>query len=573
MNNAIKRLSVPTLLLLATSASAQLNKTYQCESGSLSPSQSRFNTSNTNISTKAYDLKKSHPTYHAMLNSVSTAKSDSDTIVGVEDRLCHNEKNIVLTGYSAGKEEGDFIPYEGRSSYDWRLYGHGNHNFGEYGTLYGSVQYAKGKHRGISWNAMRSPELYWPYAITDSTGGDCQFESYSIEGGYGINLNKIWLGVVAQFDGEQAHRMTDPRILDNTTFLQLGVDAAYVSPNGQKLMLLCKYLRNKEYENDRYWRPGEQQRFFVLYGFGLYDTKESSVSFGRSRMFYINGLTSQLSYASPQKNRLKCDFNLGYSFKKLNVEESDYMDLFASKTIEIEPELLLTYDCSNSWRIQLFTQNSLQNRLGYERVFEKYMTNVATSTYDYRQIAEYQNYKFKQYQGTNALKSEWNIAKRHSVGIQGGVNYFWRNEENVFYDFKDENLNITPYARIDYKLNSQKHELSFGFQIGHQKPVRHTYDVDIKTNSIEHLDFQTCFAPYAYYAASFTQANATISYIYHFKKFGVGTDISFMNISGKRLSDVEYDKTIGYNSVCPMISTTRDKHDEKWFNTSLYVVF
>ena len=127
--------------------------------------------------------------------------------------------------------------------------------------------------------------------------------------------------------------------------------------------------------------------------------------------------------------------------------------------------------------------------------------------------------------------------------------------------------------RIDYKLSAKKHELSVAFNYGRQTVKENKYDVDIKTSSIQHLDFQTCFAPYAYYASEYDLISVDLSYIYYFKKTGIGMRLKYMNISGQRLNDVAYTKEIGFNSICPMVSPEPDKHDEHWLNGSLFVVF
>ena len=420
---------------------------------------------------------------------------------------------------------------------------------------------------------MRFPELYWPYTLTDSTGGDSKFEYYGIEGGYGVKLRKVYFGVIAQFDGELAHRMTDPRLKNNTTFLQLGFDAGYISPKGQRLMAEAKYLRNKEHESDSYWRPGEQQRFFTLYGFGLYDNKRSSVSMGRSRMYYINGLKTHLSYASPTEKNLCTTINLGWNINMMNAEESDFTSPYGSRTTTLTPQIEFKWKINENNVVSLLSDNNLEKRLGYERVFEKYVTNSATSTYDYRQIAENQYYSLSSRHGLNAVRYAFSFGKHNTIGLQYGMGYFYRNEKNSFYDFSVVNKNIVYLPRIDYKLSAKKHELSACFNWGRQKVKDNQYDVDIKTSSIQHLDFQTCFAPYAYYASEYDMLVADLTYVYNFNKFGLGLRLKYMNISGNRLNDVEYTKEIGFNSICPMISAQSDIHDEHWLNGTLFVLF
>lgn len=532
---------------------------YEWQTNSLSPSESRWTEVASSIDSRITSSLRLHPVYHAMMN----AGNDSSLL----------KQNIVLTSFGKGKTNGDFLPYEGKANKDWRLFGHGCHNFGKHGTLYGTIQYARGTHKEISWSAMRFPELYWPYTLTDSTGGDSHFEYYGIEGGYGVKLRKVYFGVIAQFDGELAHRMTDPRLKNNTTFLQLGFDAGYISPKGHRLMAEAKYLRNKEHESDSYWRPGEQQRFFTLYGFGLYDNKRSTVSGGRSRMYYINGFKSHLSYASPTEKKLCTTINLGWNINKMDAEESDFTSPYGSRTTTLTPQIEFKWKINENNVVSLLSDNNLEKRLGYERVFEKYVTNSATSTYDYRQIAENQYYSLSSRHGLNAVRYAFSFGKHNTLGFQYGVGYFCRKEKNSFYDFSVVNKNIVLLPRIDYKLSAKKHELSACFNWGRQKVRLHEYDVDIKTSSIQHLDFQTCFAPYAYYASEYDLIAADLTYVYNFNKFGLGLRLKYMNISGNRLDDVEYTKEIGFNSICPMISPQSDIHDEHWLNGTLFVLF
>lgn len=546
---------------------------YEWQTNALSPSEKRWSELSSSVDARITSSLRQHPVYHAMKNDeTDSMKTKRDS--SLPSTFYHHDKqNIVLTSYGKGKTDGDFIPYEGKSNEDWRLFGHGCHNFGKHGTLYGTIQYARGTHKEISWSAMRFPELYWPYTLTDSTGGDSKYEYYGIEGGYGVNLGKVYFGVIAQFDGELAYRMTDPRLKNNTTFLQLGFDAGFSSPKGQRLMADAKYLRNKEHESDSYWRPGEQQRFFTLYGFGLYDNKRSSVSMGRSRMYYVNGLKSHFSYASPTDKTVCTTINIGLNINKMDAEDSDFTSPYASKTTTFSPQIEFKWKINENNTISLFCDNHLEKRLGYERVFEKFVTNTATSSYDYRQIAENQYYTLLTRQGLNALRYSVSLGKHHILGIQYGIGYFYRSEKNSFYDFSVANKNMINIPRFDYNLSTKKHELSAGFNWGHQKVKHHEYNVDIKTSSIQHLDFQTCFAPYAYYASEYDILAADLTYIYYFKKLGIGMRLKYMNISGNRLDDVEYTKEIGFNSICPMISPQSDIHNEQWINGSIFVLF
>ena len=475
--------------------------------------------------------------------------------------------------YCNGETDGDFLVYQGKSRYQSRINGGGVKDYGKFGILTGKCYYANGKDRGISWNAMRFPELYLPYIITDSTGGDSKYETYYAQGGYAKKIGSWHFGFDFSFLGEQAYRLTDPRVLNNTTFLTFKLSSGKVFNNGNALWLSAYYMRNKQYLHDRYWRPGEQQRFFVIYGFGLYDTKESVVAFGVSRMYYINNAGAELSFLSPDNKRVTIAATLNYDYKKMYTEESDIMQLYNTRNHSIRPSLAVSYH-SGGFNIKLYSNSEILRRKGYENILEKYVTDEANSTYDFRKIADEQNYNYTNILSDNTLRLVICLGK-NEIGFESGAAVLCRKEKNTKYAYLVKNVNVAPEVKTDFSLksNNQKHNLNIGFGYSRQISLKHNYEVEIKNNAIPHVDFQTCFAPYAYYSAEYDCHKAQLCYAYSFEKFSMGIKFDGYIINGKRLDDVAYTKTIGYNSVCPMISPYPDKHNEKYLNSSIFVKF
>lgn len=554
----MRHLSIFTIIFatFATVVSAQDNPGLQ-----LSPSSERFSQFYTPSDERLDATLRQSASYYSIKKQHASDTAD-----------CSTAKVSVF--YSTGEIDGDFLVYQGNSSYDIGIEGHGAKDYGKFGILSGKAFYASGCHRGVSWNAMRFPELYLPYIITDSTGGNSKFETYCAQGGYANRFGNWHFGFDFSFYGEQAWRLTDPRVLNNTTFLKFKLSAGHIFENGNALWLSTYYMRNKQYEHDRYWRPGEQQRFFVLYGFGLYDNKESVVAFGVSRMYYINNTGVEICYLSPKWKRLTVNASINYDYKKMYTEESDITKLYNTRNHSLNPSLKVSYN-AESWQLQLFSFSQILMQKGYENILERYMTDVANSTYDYRKIAEEQNYKFHNILSRNSLRFQLNITSHSTVGIEAGALLTDRLEQNTKYHYKVVNLNIMPTAKADITVQTQngKHNFTFEIQYGHQKSVKHNYDVEIKNSSIPHVDFQTCFAPFAYYAAEFDMTASQLRYQYNFAKFSIGITASGFVINGERIEGSSYTKTIGYNSVCPMIDPIDDNHNEKWFNTSIFVTF
>lgn len=520
------------------------------------------------IATNVFSQTKSENTFYNKLSQTASFYS-------INKEFLHDTADCssaeIVASYRNGKTDGDFLVYQGKSHYESRISGSGVKDYGKYGVLNGKCFYANGKDRGISWNAMRFPEHYLPYIITDSTGGDSSFETYCAQGGYSKKTGNWHIGFDFKFLGEQAYRLTDPRVLNNTTFLTFKFSAGKVLKNGNALWVSSYYTRNKQYLHDRYWRPGEQQRFFVIYGFGLYDTKESVVAFGVSRMYYINNAGTEISFLSSENKRFTIKGILNYDYKKMYTEESDIMQLYNTRTHTISPSISVAYH-GRGYDIKLYSFTDILKRKGYENILEKYITDEANSTYDYRKIADEQNYKFSNLISKNSLRFALFIGD-NQIGFESGAAVLCRKETNSKYAYKIKNLNVTPDFKTDFSLKTKSHKFEIGLEYSHQICIQNNYDVEIKNNAIPHVDFQTCFAPYAYYSAEYDAYKALFEYEYSFEKFSLGTRINGFIINGNRLKDVEYTKTVGYDSVCPMISKQADKHNEKYINMSVFVKF
>ena len=154
----------------------------------------------------------------------------------------------------------------------------------------------------------------------------------------------------------------------------------------------------------RYWRPGQQDRFFVCYGFGLYDTRQSAVSFGKSRMYYVDEYRTRIQYQSPRNRRLQLHASLSYAYDRMETEESDIYNLYESGTHRFSPLLHLTYTPSSDWTCELITTADISLRNGYENIIEEYLIDKENNVYDFRTIDTRQNYSRDISQITSALR-------------------------------------------------------------------------------------------------------------------------------------------------------------------------
>lgn len=525
----------------------------------LSPSERRYNSYSMDMDVRKSRQMYANPAFYGLV------QADSSFQTG-------RFNSMISTSYSNGSVEGDFLPYEGNGFNDFRLMGAGQYSIRSAGTLFGMVQYARGEHKNIGWNATRYPELYLPYLSTDSIGGDFHFEDYHVEGGYAFNIADWHFGVNGSFHGEQAHRKTDPRALNNTTWLNIGMGIARQF-GGHLFMLNGYFGRNKQHMSLRFWRPGEQQRFFVCYGFGLYDHRESSIRFGYSRMYYIKEGGARFTYQSPSGNPFVVYAGMGYDYDRMKAEESDVKDLYFSRTGSFSPSLRFDWQPGRTWSLSLLLESHIDKRKGYENIFEEYLIDEPNNIYDFRRIDTQQKYRYNRSESSLQLRFRYQPVPGHSFGLQGGTSYFLRKEEYNKKEYKVKNASAFPYGRIDYRLDRKRSELEVAFLYGKQIRISNDYDVVLKNQAIQHMDFQHTFAPYAYYDSRFSSFQVEATYVYHFPKFGIGANFKLMYKTGERSRDAAFTQKIGFPSTAPMVTAAPDKHDEHWGSGSLFFVF
>lgn len=487
------------------------------------------------------------------------------------DTTIRRRTAIVYAGMAGGDSKGDFIPYEGDGSTDYRVGAYGEYTTLRNGTLSGTIQYTQGKHRKIGWSAMRLPELYFPYISTDSCGGDFKYESYYAEGNYALTLKQWTLGVKGSFYGEQAYRLTDPRALNNTTWLRFDIGAAR-DMDGNLLMIDAGYGRNKQHMQLRYWRPGQQDRFFVCYGFGLYDTRQSGVSFGKSRMYYIDEYHTCQQYLSPEDRKLSLHASIAYDFQHMQTEESDIYNLYESRTHHLNPQFCITYKPCEDWHFDLMAETDLVSRKGYENIIEEYLIDKDNNIYDFRTIDTRQNYSRNINHTSAALRASKRIGSVE-VSAQGGVSTDNYEEKYKVGGYRVKLQTLTPHVKTGIDWQAMRDNITLNMVYARQRVGSHDYDVQMANQQIVHLDFQHAFAPYAYRSADLNRIMVDVTWQHQLKSMTVGINGKLYLANGHRLDDVYYTDTIGFLSTAPMVSASPDKHNERWGSISCFVLF
>ncbi len=549
-------------VFICTTTSAQSLLEYKNQGENLSPSETRYKHFHFNSQNRMLRTLFAHPTMEHQIASDTTI---SDT---------YQRRNNVSLNYAGAYLPNDYHIFEGNSFINYSVNASGVMYKQKFGTLYGSAEYSRGIDENIGWSSIRDFDTYAPYISSDSIGGNVNWEMYSIKGGYGFSLNDRWiLGAQFSFKGEQAYRLTDPRLINTTSWLNFDLSSSYTSSQEQLLFFTLGYERNKQYMTERYWMPGLQDRFFHAYGFGMYNDIYSRVSFGYSRMHYIQGYNACLAYIQPLSNSSRIIASIEASYKDLKTEETSILNLYRSKTIQLNPSLEYLLN-RGEFSLLVNAEAKFRIRTGYENIYDQVIIDKPNNIYDYRLISTRQNYNAFNREGLIQMKPSYNVCKNHTLSAIIGSHYFMREERYKSKPQYVENQWVEPHLGVGYQYRNNRSNLDFSLLYSQKMPISNIYDVSLATtDKIEYLDFQHAFNPYAFYANEYEAIRLNLCYIHRFKPFSVGLRAEAMLSNGHRLENVVYNNIIGFESSAPTISTNPDRYIERWGKMTLFVLF
>lgn len=531
---------------------AQIQNQIDIDNQAISPSEQRYKNLISNLTAKELECLLNNPASHKLKFVDSSINS------------------YISTSYTMGKLNGDFLIKEGNDFSNYKISGFGKQSLPKYGTLYGKANFAVGKHKNIGWNAVRFPELYSPYISTDSLGGDFNFKYYYMLGGYSFEIKKWIIGIETSFNGEQAHRTTDPRALNTTSWIKGKIGIAKFF-NQHLFMLNIAVSKNKQHSTLRYWRAGEQERFFVSYGFGMFDLEHSLVLFGYSRMYYINKISNSIVYKSPTKNKLSVFTHINYNYSKMKTEETNIKNLYTYEQNSFNSTLKLNFNANNSWNISFIINNLTNIRKGYENVFETYLVDKINRVYDFRLLNILQNYKLTT-SNTTAVANLCAKIGKSKINLFAGIMQNYRKESYNKDVYFINNSSTNPYAGFEYSVSNTKNELTINCSFTKKIPINNEYKVNLISDK-EYLDFQHAFTKYAFYNSSFNSVRSNVNYMRKLKSSAIGINLQLLYTAGQRDEKTIYSKPISFESSAPIINTQADKHNEKWLSISLIYEF
>lgn len=416
---------------------------------------------------------------------VQTKEKRGADLFPLSDRL--RDSAYVRFGSAYGDITGDYLPYNGNNYSSLSLESGGRISVRNYGTLQGSASYSRGMHKRIGWNALRNAEAYYPYLVSDSTGGDYHFEDYRLAGYYSFRAGRLPLGIGFSYRGEVAYRLTDPRTTNTTGALELSCATSLTLPQENRLSLSAAYLYHRQHLTQYNWRPGQQDKFFVSYGFGQVDVSNSPIWFGISRMNYVNGwkLSSRLD------TRRGDAIGLDYSGYFLDTEERSSINLFA-----LLYNRLRLY---GSWHLSDFDFSFSADyalRQGIERIYEDYKPDDNYHIYDLRILAIRRWYMLNEFSAQAQASYRIRTDRGCALRVSAGSDFYGYDETYRKHGHHTMSGMLRPFAGIAYDHAGSKLDFGLSLSAAYRMVLTHSYK--IRTIQKEQLDYQLAYLPYAY---------------------------------------------------------------------------
>ncbi len=422
--------------------------------------------------------------------SLLSRKQETDPIFlcngGSEERVLRDSA-FVRFGSAYGDIRGDYLPYNGNNYSSLSLQSGGRINVRNYGTLRGNASYSRGIHKHIGWNAVRNVEAYYPYLVSDSTGGDYHFEDYRIASNYTFRAGSLPLNIGLTYKGEIAYRLTDPRTTNTTGALELSAATALSLPKAQTLLLSAAYLYHRQHITLYNWRPGQQDKYFVSYGFGQVDVGNSPIWFGISRMNYVSGWKIG-SLLDNHRGGLLCLDYYGYY---LNTEEQSSINLFALLYNR------LRLSGQKHWpRLSLSFSADYALRQGIERIYEDYQPDDQYHIYDLRILAVRRWYLLNEFAAQLQAAYRFLNQRKHHLQVNIGGDFYGIDETYRKHGHHVMNTALRPFAGIVYDHLGAKCDYGLMLSAAYRLVPSRTFRV--RTIQKEQLDYQLSFLPHAY---------------------------------------------------------------------------
>lgn len=496
--------------------------------------------------------------------------NDTDSTLNRYQIKRMRSESILSGSVSFNKINGDYIFYEGNRLLEGSILAGGEKVINGLGTLYGSASFSSGRKKNIYSNYATNPLDYYPYLVGDTLGvGDINNEKYEINGGFSFKYKGYYYGVGGTYTGIASSKVTDPRLSVYNSWLRLNIGIAKIIKNNLYSVKVYPELNRQNIDANNHTQKSAD--YFLYYGFGEWNRRESTKDNIYSKLMTIVGVGADITYKRLCTNDKSIDytFNIVYNYRNMNTEDhmgasssttDAYKNLFSSSTHHISPNFILSKRHKDFLFILLLS-GSNNIRKGTEHVYEKISSSDKDSSLkDYVKVGSNELYRQTSFSNSIQLKTIYNVSSSHSVHLLGSLNYSYYEEKYIFPQKRICNKSLTPYLAIGYNSIFNKNSLEINVGFAARRAIENIFDLPaIDKETI----IKQAYIPYLIRGEDNNTFSSEIIYSHLVnQKSKIGTKVSFL-----------YGQRTGASYISSLSEFVESDREALRLNLNLFYIF
>lgn len=368
----------------------------------------------------------------------------------------------------------------------------------------GFASYQAGVKRNTAWSDVADTELFYPYLVADSIGGDYHSENYKVGASYAHKIGKMQVGGGINYRGAVHYRKIDPRPINNVSEIEFVVGALY-PVKSYYLGINVGYLDYKQTMSSSSLKEDRKDKYFSMRGFGLYDYRLTDVGSNYSRYFLMDEWSAGLQLAHKEnKNWL---VNLNLTRQKVTTSEGSVR--IPSIVNRFNPEMEVSYLKEFGKNRLLVSLNAgMTNSKGIENQYDTVIVHRNPTVVSYKLNYSAMKHMLSSYNLAASVLYECQINSKNAVWISPVVNYHRHDEKYVYPEYRLYSDAVDFALKTGYRMFFRKSWASAIFSKGKKFPLKN----ELLMPSDEQLTQKMTLHQYVFLTAGYRYASAKIDY-------------------------------------------------------------
>lgn len=397
----------------------------------------------------------------------------------------------------------------------------------------GFASYQAGVKRNTAWSDVADTELFYPYLVADSIGGDYHSENYNVGASYAHKFGKLQVGGGLNYRGAVHYRKIDPRPVNNVSEIKFAVGALY-PVKSYYLGINVSYVNYKQAMSSSSLKDDRKDKYFSMRGFGLYDYQLTEVNSSYSRYFLMDEWSGGLQLAHKENKNWLVHLNL----KRQKATTSEGNVRIPGIVNRFKPEMEVSYLKEfGKNRLLLSLNAAMSDSKGIENQYDTIIVHKNPTIVSYKLNYSAVKHLLSTYDLAASLLYERQINSKNAVWISPIVNYHRHDEKYVYPEHQLFSDAVDFTLKTGYRMFFKKSWTSIRFSSGKKFPLKN----ELLMPSDQQLTQKMTVHQYDYLRAGFWYASAKIDYYIPIPS----KQVLAFSLYGQMLKNSQYKKEIG----------------------------